>query len=181
MKYQAFGLSVIAAAAFAATPVVSSAQTQAASTTQANDLPQTDKAFVQAASQSSSTEIDTAKLATNQSQDKDVKNFAHHMMMDHTKLTVQLKMAAPHGVTVPKDNSDETVISALKPLRGKEFDAMYIKKVGLEGHQQAVEAFQKEAQEGQNADLKKAAQKALPTIQEHLKMAQQLAAKKGIQ
>lgn len=181
MRYQAFGLSVIAAAAISATPVVCSAQTQAASTTQANDLPPIDKAFVQAASQSSSTEIDTAKLATSQSQDKDVKNFAHHMMMDHTKLTVQLKMAAPHGVTVPKDNSDETVISALKPLKGKEFDTMYINKVGVEGHQQAVEAFQKEAQEGQNADLKKAAQKALPTIQEHLKMAQQLAAKKAIQ
>jgi predicted outer membrane protein len=69
----------------------------------------------------------------------------------------------------------------LKPLKGKQFDEMYITKVGVEGHQKAVEVFQKEAREGQNADLKKAAQKALPTIQQHLKTAQELAAKKGVQ
>ena len=174
--FPAIALTLITAA-----PLSALAQTQAASTTQANDLPAVDKAFVQAATQSSSTEIDTAKLAMKQSQDKDVTSFARHMMMDHTKLTVQLKMAAPHGVAVPKDNSDESIINALKPLKGKEFDTMYIKQVGVEGHQKAVTAFEKEAQEGQNADLKKAAQKALPTIQEHLKLAQELAAKKGVQ
>jgi predicted outer membrane protein len=157
------------------------AQTQAASTTMANDLPPQDKEFVQAASMSGSTEIDAAKLATKQSQDKDVQNFAHHMMVDHTKLTLELKMAAPHGVTVPKDNSATTVLDSLKGLKGKEFDNAYIKSVGVEGHKKAVEAFQKEAESGQNADLKKAAGKALPTIQEHLKMAQALAAKKGVQ
>ncbi|MFM0125327.1 DUF4142 domain-containing protein [Paraburkholderia sp. RL18-101-BIB-B] len=160
-------------------PVVN-AQTQAASTTAANALPQVDKDFVQAASMSSSTEIDAAKLATSNSSDKDVKSFAHHMMLDHTKLTVRLKMAAPHGVEVPKDNSDASVLDALRPLKGKEFDQAYIKKVGLEGHQSAIAAFEKEISDGQNADLKKAAQKALPTIREHYKMAQDLAAKKGV-
>ena len=42
---------------------VTFAQTQAASTTAANDLPSPDKEFVQAASMSSSTEIDASKLA----------------------------------------------------------------------------------------------------------------------
>jgi putative membrane protein len=155
--------------------------TQAASTTSANDLPSPDKEFVQAASMSSSTEIDASKLAEKQSSDKDVKSFAHHMMMDHTKLTVQLKMAAPHGVTVPKDNSDTAVLDSLKGLHGTEFDRVYIKQVGVEGHQKAVEAFKKESEGGQNDSLKKAAQKALPTIQEHLKMAEALAAKKSVQ
>ncbi|PRX89435.1 putative outer membrane protein [Paraburkholderia sp. BL6669N2] len=156
------------------------AQTQAASTTAANQLPQVDKDFVQAATMSSSTEIDASKLATSTSTDKDVKSFAHHMMMDHTKLTLQLKMAAPHGVEVPKDNSDTAVLDSLKPLKGKAFDQAYIQKVGLEGHKAAVAAFEKEAEQGQNADLKAAAQKALPTIKEHYKMAQDLAAKKGV-
>jgi putative membrane protein len=146
----------------------------------ANPLSDTDKAFVQAASMSSSTEIDASKIAMTNSSDKDVKSFARHMMMDHTKLTVQLKMAAPKGVTVPKDNSDTSILDSLKPLKGKEFDTAYITKVGVEGHKQAVDAFQKEISDGQNADLKKAAQKALPTIQDHYKMAQALAAKKGV-
>jgi hypothetical protein len=74
------------------------------------------------------------------SSDKDVKAFARHMMMDHTKLTVQLKMAAPKGVTVPKGNSDTSVLHWFKPL--KELDNAYISKFGMEGHKQAVDAFQ---------------------------------------
>ncbi|CAB3806579.1 DUF4142 domain-containing protein [Pararobbsia alpina] len=163
----------------AGSPLVN-AQTQAASTTAANKLPAPDKAFVQAASMSSSTEIDAAKLAMKNSQDEDVKSFARHMSIDHTKLTMSLKMAAPHGVAVPKDNSDTEVLDSLKGLKGKAFDDAYIRKVGLEGHTKAVAAFQEEINTGQNADLKAAAQKSLPTIQEHLQMAKALAAKKGI-
>lgn len=109
-----------------------------------------------------------------------VKSFAHHMMLDHTKLTVQLKMAAPHSVAVPKDNSDTAVLDSLKPLKGADFDKADITKVGLEGHQQAITAFEKETSDGQAPDLKKAAQKALPTIKAHYQIAQQLAYKKGV-
>jgi predicted outer membrane protein len=127
-----------------------------------------------------STEIDASKLATSNSTDKDVKSFAHHMILDHTKLTVQLKMAAPHGVAVPKDKSDTTLLASLKPLKGADFAKAYISKVGLEGHKEAIAAFEKEISDGQNADLKKAVQKALPTIKEHYQMAQRLASRKGI-
>jgi putative membrane protein len=181
MKRNAIALAMFASAWLAAVPLAVSAQTQAAETTMSNDLPPQDKAFVQAASSAGSTEIDAAKLASAQSQDKDVKSFAHHMIVDHTKLAMQLKMAAPSGVKVPMDNSDTSTLDSLKALHGKEFDVAYIQKVGVQGHQEAVQAFEKEAQDGQNAKLKSAAQKALPTIQAHLKMAQDLAAKKGVQ
>ncbi len=161
-------VAAMASTLLAATPLAALAQTQAAETTMGNDLPPTDKVFVQAASSAGSTEIDAAKLASTQSQDKDVRSFAHHMLIDHTKLAMQLKMAAPHGVSVPKDNSDVSVLDSLRALHGKEFDTAYIQKVGVQGHQEAVQALQKEAQDGQNPSLKKAAQKALPTIEEHL-------------
>jgi putative membrane protein len=181
MKRTAALTAALATAIFAATPLAVRAQTQAASTTLGNDLPPTDKAFVQAASSAGSTEIDAAKLAMKHSQDQDVKNFAHHMMIDHAKLAMQLKMAAPSGVSVPKDNSDPSVLASLDALNGKAFDTAYIGKLGVQGHQEAVQAFRKEAQDGQNAKLKEAAQKALPTIEEHLRMAQALAAKKGVE
>jgi putative membrane protein len=175
-------LSALIAACLMSGAALAHAQnaTEAASTTAANPLSDADKAFVQAASSGSSTEIDASKLAMSHSSDKDVKSFARHMIMDHTKLTLQLKMAAPKGVTVPKDNSDTALLDLLKPLKGKAFDNAYIGKVGVEGHRQALDAFQKEISDGQNADLKKAAQKALPTIQEHAQMAQDLAKKKGV-
>jgi predicted outer membrane protein len=83
-------------------------------------------------------------------------------------------------VTVPKDNSDTSLLDTLKPLKGKDFDNAYISKVGVDGHKQALDAFQKEISDGQNADLKKVAQEALPTIREHSQMAQDLAKKKGV-
>lgn len=169
---------VLCACALAAAPALQ-AQTQAASTTAANPLPAVDRDFVQAASMSSSTEIDAAKLAAQNTGNKDVRAFARKMMLDHTKLTVQLKLAAPHGVAVPKDNSDTAVLDALKPLKGHVFDQAYAQKVGLEGHRQAVTAFQKEITEGQVDSLKTAAQKALPIIEDHYRMAQTLAQQVG--
>lgn len=180
MKTTTLSALIAACLMSGAPPVQAQNATEAASTTAANPLSDADKAFVQAASSGSSTEIDASKLALTRSSDKDVKSFAHHMIVDHTKLTLQLKMAAPKGVTVPKDNSDTALLDSLKPLKGKDFDNAYISKVGVEGHKEALDAFQKEISDGQNADLKKAAQKALPTIQEHSQMAQDLAKKKGV-
>jgi predicted outer membrane protein len=163
-----------------AAPALHAQTTQAASTTAANPLSPVDRDFVQAASMSSSTEIDAAKLAGKNTENKDVKSYAHEMMRDHMKMTVQLKMAAPHGVEVPKDNSDTAVLDALRPLKGRQFDEAYVQKVGLEGHKQAIAAFEKEISEGQDASLKKAARSALPTIKEHYQKAQQLAQKVGV-
>lgn len=175
-------LAMLICAGFVAAPLPSVAQqTQAASTTAANPLPGPDRDFVQAASMSSSTEIDAAKLAMHNTNNKDVHKFAEHMMADHMKLTAQLKMAAPHGVAVPKDNSDTSVLDSLRSLKGEAFDKAYAQKVGLEGHKEAVAAFQKEISDGQNDALKRAAQKALPTIEEHYRMAQSLAQNVGAQ
>ena len=161
-------------------PGLGNAQTEAASTTSANPLPEPDRNFVQAATKSSSTEIDAGKLAQSHSNDKDVKSFARHMMYDHTKMTVQLKAAAPHDVTAPKDNSDTELLDSLRGLKGKEFDRAYISKLGVKGHEEAVAAFKKEIESGQNADLKKFAQKELPVIEKHYQMAESLAKRKGV-
>ena len=64
---------------------------------------------------------------------------------------VALAGLVPPGVTVPVHNADTSVLSTLKPLRGKAFDTAYIQTVGLEGHRDAVEIT-----EGQNAELKNA-------------------------
>ncbi|MCG1018361.1 MULTISPECIES: DUF4142 domain-containing protein [Burkholderiaceae] len=161
------------------TPVVH-AQTQAASTTAANPLSSADRDFIQAATMSSSTEIDAGKMAHKNTSNPDVRSFARHMIADHMRLTVQLKAVAPHGVEVPKDNSDIALLESLKPLTGSDFDHAYVRKVGLEAHRQAIAAFEKEAKEGENPSLKEAALKALPTLREHYLMSQKLAQKLGV-
>ena len=44
----------------------------------------------------------------------------------------------------------------------------------LQGHQQAVALFQNYAQNGSDPELKTIAQQTLPTLQQHLQMAQKL-------
>lgn len=173
--------SALPNAAFAqASSAMASGATASGAMAPASALSATDQKFVDVATQSDATEIATAKMAMTQSQDKDVKSFARHMRMDHMKLSMALKASAPHDVTLPKDNADPAVLDSLKGLKGKEFDQAYIKQVGVAGHQKAVAAFQDEASNGTNPALKKAASKALPTIEGHLRMGQALAKKKGV-
>ncbi|HEY2024084.1 DUF4142 domain-containing protein [Paraburkholderia sp.] len=154
---------------------------QAAAVTQSNPLPSPDRDFVQAASMSSSTEIDASKLALTRSSDPDVQAFARQMIADHTNLTLQLKAATMGSpVEAPKDNSDVAVMNTLAPLSGPQFDQQYIRLVGVDGHRKAVQAFTAEANGGQDSSLRAVAQKGLPIIQDHYEMAKQLAAQKGI-
>ena len=80
-----------------------------------------------------------------------------------------LRMSAPlpSNVHVPKNDADHAVLESLRPLKGKQFDDAYIATVGLQGHKEAIAAFQREATDGQVAQIKDAAAKALPTIQDH--------------
>lgn len=176
-RYAMVGLAavVLATAPFPSFPQA----TEAASTTAANDLPSPDKEFVQAATMSNSTEIDTGKMATEQSYNSKVKSFGRTMLTDHSLMTVKLKMATPHGAAAPKDNSDTALISSLKPLRGVAFDRAYLQKVGVDAHKKTIAAFETEAQNGKVQDLKELAANSLPKLKEHYQMAKDLMAGKG--
>ena len=61
----------------------------------------------------------------------------------------------------------------LEAKSGDEFDRAYMQQM-VKDHQAAIELFQKQAQDGQNAQLKQFAQQTLPKLQDHLRMAQQI-------
>ncbi|MGI4812034.1 MAG: DUF4142 domain-containing protein [Janthinobacterium lividum] len=134
-----------------------------------------DQTFIQGAAQAGATEIDASKLALKSSSDPQVKAFARRMITDHTKVANQLARNVPAGTDVPKDAPDDSVISSLQGLKGKDFDQAYIQKVGLEGHKKAVDVFQQESDSGTDPKLKSFAKMTLPSIKHHLMMAQQLA------
>ncbi|MFC0399414.1 DUF4142 domain-containing protein [Paraburkholderia rhizosphaerae] len=182
-RYQAAVIAALSVAPLVAGVNIAYAQNaahgpSASSTNGSQALSDTDRQFVHTASVAGATEIDAAKLALHRSNDKDVKQFATHMIADHTKLAAQLKMAVPHGVETPQ-GADTAALDSIRSLKGAEFDSAYISKFGVQGHKDAIAAFQDEAQNGQDASLKKTAQKALPTIQHHYAMAEELAKKKG--
>ena len=140
-------------------------------------IPPSPKDFVMAAAQSDQYEIMAAHLADVQGKDVRVRTFAQAMIRDHTRLTEDLRQAVvASGLPSPDSgmSSDEAaLLSGLQGLRGAEFDKAYARQQEL-AHAQAVAVEDSFATGGADVNLKKAAQSALPTIQEHLKMAKQL-------
>lgn len=109
-----------------------------------------------------------------------MKAFAERVSSDDAKITDALRAASPRGVDVPKNDPDAAVLASINHLRGADFDKVYIEQVALAGEQKALSAFQAEIAAGRDEQLKAAAKQALPTIQQHYAMAQDLAKRKHL-
>ena len=133
--------------------------------------------FVQAAQASDQYEIDAGRVAIIQSQDPRVRAFARQMIRDHTKTSHALRQAAlASGMTPPPmalSDDGEKFLSQLQSLKGPDFDKAYGTQQIL-AHQSALVVEQGYAATGSDANVKRAAQSAVPIIQQHLSMAQQM-------
>jgi len=122
-------------------------------------------------------EIQASQLAQTKATSADVKAFAGRMITDHTKTSDQLKsiVASRSGLKPPSslDAKHRALLSKLRSASGANFDRIYARQQ-LQGHQQAVMLFTSESQNGKDAELKAFAGQTLPTLQQHLSMAQQL-------
>jgi predicted outer membrane protein len=165
-----------------AVATAASAQTTTAAPAAADTgrLHAADQTFIADGTKAVATQRDAARIATARSTDRDVKAFAERVSTDNAKISDALRAASPRGVDVPKNDPDTAVLASINNLRGAEFDKTYIEQVALAGEQKALSAFQAEIASGRDEQLKDAAKKALPTIQQHYAMAQDLAKRKHL-
>ena len=176
-------LATIASASMAGLLLVATAanaQTAPAAAADTGRLHAADQTFIADGTKAVATQRDAARIATSRSTDRDVKAFAERVSTDNAKISDALRAASPRGVDVPKNDPDTAVLAGINNLRGAEFDKAYIEQVALAGEQKALSAFQAEIASGRDPQLKDAAKKALPTIQEHYAMAQELAKRKHL-
>ena len=134
----------------------------------------TDQDFVNLAAQTDMTEAHLGQLAQEQGASQAVKDLGQMLAMDHTADYSQLSMIATKaGLMVPKgiDAKHVKMIAPFEKLKGKMFDRRYAQTM-VKGHQEAIAAYKKEASDGQNAHIKAYAQQTLPTLEKHLKAAQ---------
>jgi len=97
------------------------------------------------------------------------------MMDDHGKANDALKsLAQAEGVTLPTqlDSKHEKEMQRLQKLTGAEFDREYMKMM-VSDHRKDIREFEHEARRGEDPEVKAFAEKALPTLREHLNMAEQ--------
>lgn len=142
-----------------------------AQTTWANDAE-----FVTKAAQGGMMEVELGHVASNQGQSDAVKNFGQRMVTDHGKANDALKTAATtDGLSVPSSMSDKQNkdMEKLKEKHGAGFDKAYTKSM-IKDHKEDIALFEKEAKSGTSPAVKAFANDTLPTLREHLKMAEQM-------
>jgi putative membrane protein len=139
-------------------------------------VPAQDERFVMNTARVGIAEVELGKLASEKATNADVKSFAQRMVTDHTKGNDELKtLAQKQGMTLPTemDAKHKALLARLMKMSGEAFDHAYIVAM-VNGHREAVTAFRTEARTGKDPEIKAWAEKTLPTIEDHLKVAQSL-------
>jgi putative membrane protein len=161
--------------------VASASVTSAQTNDIQGQLSKTNFKFVKAAVHGGKMEVALGQIAVQNAQDPAVREFASKMVQDHQAANQQLaQLISQKGAAVSDSPGwmDEKMTSHLQGLKGSEFDRAYMKRM-VNDHEKTIKEFQKEADDGEDADIKNFASKTLPTLQEHLRMAQDTQAKLG--
>jgi putative membrane protein len=101
------------------------------------------------------------------------------MVADHSKAGDELtQLARQKGITLPKelDNKHQQLRDRLAKLSGAEFDRAYMNEM-VKDHRRDVAAFKKHMQTSKDLELKVWAGQTLPTLEEHLRLAENLTAR----
>jgi len=133
-----------------------------------------DKTFVEKAAIGGMAEVQLGNLAQQKAASEDVKKFAARMVQDHSKANDELKqIASTKGVQLPSglDKKHQSDMDRLQKMSGADFDKAYMSHM-VDDHKHDVADFKKEANSGNDSDIKGFASKTLPTLEEHLQLAQ---------
>ena len=133
-----------------------------------------DETFVVKAAHGGMAEVELGKLAADKAASDEVKKFGQRMVDDHGKANDELKILAQNKhITLPDtiDPQDKALHDRLAQLSGPAFDRAYMQAM-LADHRKDVNEFRIEAKSGKDADVKGWAAKTLPTLEAHLKLAQ---------
>ena len=130
------------------------------------------RSFVNKASIGNQFEIDSSRLALQNSKNSDVKQFAQEMVDDHTQLGNQLVSvlsASNADMPVPDNKLDakhQKVLDRLQNASTTNFDMQYI-MAQVDAHNEAISLFKDYSVHGDNPALKDFATQSLPMLQKH--------------
>lgn len=132
--------------------------------------------FIKEAAMSDMLEIEAAKIAQQKGNRKE-KTFAGQMITDHTKTSSELKglVSGDMKAAIPTalDDASQKKLDKLKASKPEDFAAEY-DPMQVSAHKDATSLFERYAKGGDDPKLKDWASKTLPTLQHHLKMAQDM-------
>jgi len=143
---------------------------------QSKKLSPSDRAFLKMAAVTDMTEAHLGQMAEGKAAQSGIKEFGETLVKDHTKAYQELTaLDSKLGQTIPKgiDVRRDKAVERLAVLKGKRFDGQFLREE-VQDHEKVLAAFRREAQRGQDSDVKAYANQALPTMEEHLRAAEKL-------
>ena len=159
-----------------AMPALSQAQTPApvAAGSAATTLSKADQKAVVDMAIANMAEVAAGKMAVAKSQNPQVKAYAQKMIDDHTTaLNDVTTLAQAKGVTMPTDLDapHKAMAAKLDKLSGEAFDKAYMKDAGVTDHTKVHTKLKAMSSKVKDPDVKAAAAKMMPVVDEHLQMA----------
>ncbi|MBO0724726.1 MAG: DUF4142 domain-containing protein [Blastocatellia bacterium] len=141
-----------------------------------------EKEFISNAARGGALEVQLGNLAAQKASSEEVKRFGERMATDHSQLGQKLQQVASNLNLTPEQEltpAQQSSVNRLEKLSGKAFDREYMRSM-ISDHERDIAEFQRAASQATNPDIKQFVTEALPTLQEHLKMAREISGKLGV-
>jgi putative membrane protein len=133
-----------------------------------------DETFVTKVANAGMAEVELGRTAVEKASSDEVKKFAQRMVDDHSKANDELKTLAQNkNITLPSaaDPHAKAMQDRLSKSSAGAFDRAYMQMM-IADHRKALNDFRLASKSAKDPDVKAWAAKTLPTIEEHLKLAQ---------
>ncbi len=121
-------------------------------------------------------EIQAGREAQNKANTQEFLDYARRIVRDHTNMDDELKpivqqdrLNAPNAL----DKEHQNLLQQLSSTTGARFEERF-RTQQIDGHEKAVKLFESYAKTGQNPELKRWAQSAVPMLENHLRDAKAL-------
>jgi len=140
-------------------------------------LARADRKFIEHAAEGGMFEVQVGQLAAAKASDAQVKTFAGMLVDQHTAANNELvKLANAKGVELPAapNHGMRKDIDKLGKRNGADFDEHFVREVGIKAHEKTIKMFEKAGKDVKDAELKAFIAKTLPSLRDHLAMAQKL-------
>jgi putative membrane protein len=142
----------------------------------------TDETFIKHGVQANLAEIALGRMAAEKSRTPEVREFSQKLIQDHSQAQRNLlRIAQEKNLSLPTqlDEKHQQKLEEIGQLSGPEFEKEFAKHM-LKGHRKGVAMLHRAHQKTEDEQIKAFAQQLLPTLKQHLKLAENMAQAVGL-
>ncbi|HEX5110843.1 MAG TPA: DUF4142 domain-containing protein [Vicinamibacterales bacterium] len=135
-----------------------------------------DEKFIKEAVEGGLAEVEIARLAAQKATSPEVKQFAQRLVDDHGKANAKLSaIAAQKSIATPTavEGKGKKSLDKLSKASTEDFDRTFMKMM-VDNHKKGVSNYKKVAESATDSEVKAYASETLPTLEDHLRIAQQI-------